>query len=146
MPETFGYWEFDGDSIDCEGVFVTMEDDGDVSTERERLRKMWEEQLDQMQETNQDHRTNMKEVIAMSPRNGNGAVKKNNASGASTAESESSSAGKHAMVMLGFYTKVVAGEDKRLYVLWNWWATMPLVLVSFEYLVASLCQFFFLGR
>jgi hypothetical protein len=170
-PKTFGYWKFDGDSIDCEGEFVTMEEDGNGSTERERLRKMWEEQLHQMQETKQDHKTKMKDVIAMSPRNetkqdhktkmkeviamsprndnefeDDVAVEEKNASGASMAESESFSEGKHAMVMLGFCTEVVAGEDKRFYVLWNWWATMPLVLVSFEYLVACRCQVFFLTR
>jgi hypothetical protein len=150
MSETFGYWAFDGDSIDCEGEFVTMEQDGNVSTECERLRKMWKEQLHQIKETKQDHKTKMKEVIAMSPRNDNKfeddvAEQKNNASGASMAKSESSSEGKHAMVMLGFCTEGVAGEDKRFYVLWNWWATMPLVLVSFEYLVACRCQVFFLG-
>jgi hypothetical protein len=152
MPKTFGYWRFDGDSIDCEGEFVTMEEDGIVSTERDRLHKVWEEQLHQMKERKQDHKTKMKEVIAMSPCDDNKfeadvAVEKNNASGGSMAESESSSEeGKHAMVMVGVCTEVVANEDKRFYVLWNWWATMPLVLVSFEYLVACRCQVFFLGR
>jgi hypothetical protein len=71
MPKRFGYWRFDGDSIDCEGEFVTMEEDENVSTERERLHKVWEEQLPQMKETKQLHKTRMKEAIAMSPRNDN---------------------------------------------------------------------------
>jgi hypothetical protein len=95
-PQTFGYLLFDGDSIDCEGEFVPMEEDGNVSTERVRFLKMWEKQLQEMKETKQGHKTHMKEAITMSPRNDNAfeddvAVEENNSSGASMAESESSS-------------------------------------------------------
>jgi hypothetical protein len=152
QPETFGYWRFDGDSIDCEGEFVTMEKDGNVSTEHDRLLKMWKEQLSKMEGGEKGFRAKMKEVIDMSPRKDNNreddvAVERNNVSGASVAESESSSdsEGKHAMVMLGACTELVANTDKRFYVLWNWWETMPLVLVSFEYLVACRCEVFFLS-
>eukprot|EP00978_Attheya_sp_CCMP212_P016519 scaffold43346_cov33-Attheya_sp.AAC.2 len=153
LPKTFGYWRFDGDSIDCKGEFVTMEEDVNVSTERARLEKVWNEQLDVMTKNKLDHKEKMKEVIANSPCNDNKledniTVERDNASGASMAESELSSEeeGKHAMVMLGVCTEVVADGAKRFYVLWNWWATMPLVLVSFEYLVACRCQVFFLSH
>ena len=56
----------------------------------------------------------------------------------------------HAMVVLGCCTEKGGGRDgksyRRLYMLWNWWESMPLVLVSFEYLVSSRCKIYFVRR
>ena len=147
--QAYGYWKFDGNSIDCEGEFVTMDADDRVLTERARLGEMWDEQLERMKTAMQSNKNKMKEVLDMSPRSADDIDDEkdddDDSSGTSSTESESDSEGKHAMVMLGCFTEEVAGEEKRFYMLWNWWACMPLVLVSFEYLVACRCKIFFLS-
>ena len=52
--------------------------------------------------------------------------------------------GTHSMVLLGYCMDAVTGKEKHLYMLWNWWQKMFLVLVSFEYLLASWCRIYFL--
>jgi hypothetical protein len=140
-----------------------MNEDDKVGSERVRLRKMWDECYQQAKTTTESHNTNMQMVIGTTPRSSDNYIDdvKDDSTGTSSTESESVSEGKHAMVMLGFITvditvevaskpaskqKQPACKQKRLYVLWNWWAHMPLVVVSLEYMVACQCEIFFLHK
>ena len=138
--EENGYWKFDGNSVDCKGEFVTMAADDKATAESERLRTMWDEQLQQAKDAKKSNNRKMNEVIDdVSPRTDDA----KDSSETNSTEPESDSEGKHAMVMLGFVTEEIDGKKKRFYMLWNWWASMPLVLVSFEYLVACRCLIWF---
>lgn len=145
--DEYGYWKFDGDSIDCVGEFVTMEADGKIESERERLRGIWEQQLQRAEEAKKSNNDKMKEVIRLSPRSERNLKDTVTESEPPTASAESrgdpSSGGTHAMVMLGVCKEEVNDETKHFYVLWNWWPNMPLVLVSLEYLVACQCEVYF---
>jgi hypothetical protein len=62
-----------------------------------------------------------------------------------TESNQSQHNGTHAMVMIGFRMETTAdGKQERFYMLWNWWSSMPLVLVSLDYMKACQCKVFFL--
>jgi hypothetical protein len=146
-----GYWKFDGNTIDCEGVFVVLDGDDPMVAERVRLEKEWNEQRSEMQTTRKVCNAAMTKVIEHSPRNDldqNIGVN-DDATGISsgpTGSDQSRGPSAHAMVMIGSCTEITGGEAKQYYMLWNWWQKMPLILVSFDYLVACQCTVYFMNN
>jgi hypothetical protein len=66
--EGFGYWKFDGDSVDSEGVYVNFPKDAQVDTEYVRLKQLWEEQLQKSKKTSDAQEKAWKELLEKSPR------------------------------------------------------------------------------
>jgi hypothetical protein len=148
-PEGPGYVVFDGASIDTVGKFVPLDE---VSpAKREELKTTWDKQVRLIAQQTKQHKENMKEFILQSPR-GNHKIERQKEATVQNSKDESKldsdAHGTHAMVMIGYletgrWLTFKRRQQKRLYVLWNWWAKMPLVLVSFDYLVACQCDIYF---
>ena len=143
--EKAGYWLFEGESIDDEGIFVPIEDN---EVQKDELKGMWDNQLLQIRKKKMEHKNTLENISKYShtKKSKNSKEDEKEISATEDIENPNESCtqpvdGTHAMVMLGFHTN---NEGKRLYVLWNWWANMPLVLVSWEYLIACQCSVHFL--
>jgi hypothetical protein len=146
-----GYWKFDGNTIDCEGEYVVLDDDDQMGADRVRLEQEWNEQRSKMQTTKNDCDAAMTKVIEHSPRYDldqniwfNDDAK--GISSAPTGSDQSRGPSTHAMVMIGSCSEFNDGEAKQYYMLWNWWQKMPLILVSFDYLVACQCTVYFMNN
>lgn len=112
---------------------------------------MWDASLESLISNTRNHNDKMNEIIQLSPRRVDGMQREeeeNNMPMEKSSDAEEvatvANSGTHSMVMIGFITNMVNGKEKKLFVLWNWWRHMPLVAVSFEYLVACQCDVYFL--
>jgi hypothetical protein len=108
---------------------------------REELKTTWDKQVRLIAQQTKQHKENMKKLHEIERQ-------KEASLQNSKVESEFDSKGTHAMVMIGYletgrWLTFKRRKQKRLYVLWNWWAKMPLILVSFDYLVACQCDIYF---
>lgn len=149
-----GYWRFDAIDIDCEGEFVTVQEDDKCEAERARLHNHWQDQKTQAENKSKKRR----EFVALpSPTHlfsaddvdaKESAVVENELTRASAtsippgAEPEP----RHSMVMLGGYKVVENDQPKHYFMLMNWWRGMPLVVVSADYLRACQCRVVFLDE
>jgi hypothetical protein len=142
--EESGYWKFDGNSIDCEGVFVPLTgDDTQVQMEHTNLRQKWRDQQVKIEQSKTRFHAATKLAIDQST---HGTAERDGmaiSSPVSKVDDQTPHTTKHAMVMIGSCLEKVNDSEKRLYLLLNWWKKMPLVLVSFEYLVSCQCSVFF---
>jgi hypothetical protein len=145
----FGYWKFDGASSDCVGKFVKF----DVTREDEfgselagKICSEWKDQVDKIKAKREASTERMKEILKLSPREDdppciNASVSTNRITSSTNSDPEVH--GLHAMVLLGSFNE--PETQQTLYVLWNWWEKMPLIAVSFEYMIACQCQVTFLN-
>lgn len=143
-PETrYGYWKFEGNSIDCEGQFVPIEADSKIESERQRLRGIWQDQLQDAKDAKKRNNVKAADVLKASPRNDQNHSTDRAEEATESKESNDHvqpSGGTHAMVMLGTCKD---DDGKTFYVVWNWWVNMTLIMMSFEYLIACQCRVFF---
>jgi hypothetical protein len=148
--EGFGYWKFDGDSVNCVGEFVEFDvirEDEFKSELANEYRNDWENQVENIKDKRKSSIERMQEILKLSPRDDNGEddIDGENSKNRTTSHTNSNSQvhGLHAMLLLGSFTEPEKG--KTLYVMWNWWERMPLVAVSLEYMIACQCQVYFLN-
>ena len=139
-PNNFGFWKFDGNSIDCEGEFIRMDPDDNLESERERLSEIYSENIQRMKSLRAEYNGKMNELLNLSARDLDGGSQ--DAGNSVPQEPTISSSGTHAMVLLGMHTD---SNGKEFYMLLNWCKSKPLILVSFEYMIACQCSVFFLG-
>jgi hypothetical protein len=145
-----GYWKFDADNINCQGDFVELERDAACDDEHDRLYEIWKVQHQRATEAVKQRRATLDTAVSTLFAAADGAGD-NESSAADDQDQPAVSApvslqtgivtrpteaAAHAMVMLGGYTKEIDGEKKSYMMLLNWWKSMPLILVSSQYLQA----------
>jgi hypothetical protein len=115
---------------------------------RKELKKMWDEQSHLIAQQTKQPKKNMKELMLRSPRakcKSEHQRERLLQNPKRDSKFDSEFHGTHAMVVIGSISTVGLrmGKRKRLYVLCNWWPSMPLIVVSFEYLLACRCEIYF---
>jgi hypothetical protein len=135
-PHRYGYWRFDGDSVDTEGVFVHFEPDGLCNDEYARLGDLWKQQTEDATKRKEERRVKMEAAVPSR------LFHENSVESNGPQPSVGGDSGIHSMVLLGTYKEdrkaqfSEGTEEHILFMLLNWWSHMPLVLVSPGYLTA----------
>ena len=149
-----GYWVFDGNTVDTEGKFEELPMTDDLQNYGTELLEKWKMQVDEAMKEKEKSRETLIDHFPDTPNDDtSGNVAGKALSGMSDSdpsqedptEDPPGSGGLHAMVLIGGLEKYnqVEGKDgktkwerKTLFFIVNSWATIPLVLVSADYLVA----------
>jgi hypothetical protein len=133
------YIKFDGNNIDTEGKVVHLDYDEEFDEEVEKARRVWEKQLVDMRQEDNERSEKMAQNI---PEKWKKTYARSSKADDPTAGTTSSGNAKHAMVLLGTYEdwtydEMTCRRRKQLYfMLLNSWYSVPLVLVSAAYLKA----------
>ncbi len=131
-----GIWCFDDESFDAKGRYVPFDIAGDES-KKEEWSADWKNKIQTMaSEEDENNVTSIPDPDI--PFKGDEDIQESGA-----LESNANAAPPtHAMVLLGYTEKF--GEP--LFIILNWWKKMPLIGVSFEYILACGCKIRFLTK
>jgi hypothetical protein len=125
----WGYWKFDGDSIDCEGEFVFLEEDDKCPAEHKRLLEIWEKQQQHVIQNNERRKANLQAGTKLFPETPEKLSPETPEKAVDGRAPTDPGGALHSMVLLG-------GHKNGFLMLLNWWAGMPLVLVSPKFIAA----------
>ena len=141
-----GYWKFDGDNIDTQGEFVNLPEDEDCGTEKTRLLKLWNRQMEDIKAEKDFRKASLDSLFPDSmfknsvEEEGNDEERLDQNSPGRNDQAQDP---KHSMVLLGTVREMSRRpsgygkeEERVFFVLLNSWGNMPCVLVSIEYLRA----------
>jgi len=131
-----GIWKFTGNSIDSEGSFVTFNSVYDQK-KRDKLWTLWQDEIQSVQKLDGESNLGFNSNAGIAQEEDEG-----DQESITEKHNDNSKASKHAMVLLGS-TKM---DGDTLFVLLNTWKKMPLILVSFDYMVACKCKITFLNQ
>lgn len=155
-----GYWMFDGNSCDCEGVFIELQiptrkhDKRDYKKQHAKLEKelksTWNTQMEAVDKKKGKYKEKADSICEASRIDDSDleSITFEPYSESEIAVPDSTSTSQsiefHAMVLLGRINHPNR-KRKTMYVLLNWWESMPLVVVSFEYMIACGCHMYYLN-
>ena len=129
-----GYWKFDALDIDCVGEWVSLQPETKKIEELKRMREQWNDRWTKNRNA-QDERMKGRVLFKSESKSDEVGTQPNTSRNQNGDEQCT-----HAMVVLGGYKD----KNKFFFFLLNWWAKMPLVLVSADYLKACGCRVYFL--
>ena len=125
----FGYWKVVGTSKESAFHFVELEPDDDDNEQRKVKKALWDYEINIARD---------RSIIKNEARG-----EETGSRGTETTERVSEKHKLHAMVLVGSFKNQ---EGERLFLLQNWWVNMPLVAMSFEYMVACNCKVIFFNK
>lgn len=131
-----GIWKFTGSSTDSEGIFVTFNSVLNQN-KRDELLALWRDAIPSVPMDGGENNLGFNSNVGISQEEDEG-----NEGSDTEEQNDNAKASSHAMVLLGYTTM----DGETLYVLLNTWKKMPLILVSFDYMVACKCQITFLDQ
>ena len=138
-----GYWKFDGPTNDCEGQYVEVESVENDQTMREICKTKWEAELNAVTSRGIDDTNEEDEEVGDPNKTTDEEDESNDPQSNESGSKPSKKHGRHAMVLLG---SMKDEQGKTLFVLLNSWPGMPLAVVSYDYMVACMCDLCFIRR
>ncbi len=136
------YVKFDGPH-DCEAQIVEF-DTAEEEEWREYYKKNWEREINSVTSIEVDYPNEEDEDIDNQKRTADEEDGSNDSpSNEVGTKPPVVEHGRHAMALLG---SIKDEQGKTFFVLLNWWPGLPLVVVSYEYMVASSCELCFILR